>query len=68
MADCDLCEGTGECQNDFHTNFAGIDPSAWVNLVLDNQCPACGGDPDDPGNCSKCGGDGEMDDEDESLW
>ena len=30
MRDCPHCDGPGECHNDFHTDFAGIDPAGLV--------------------------------------
>lgn len=58
---CGACGGDGVCRNEHHSlvnNFnifaAVIDPA--------NPCPACGGTPESPGNCSVCGGTGEQDD------
>jgi len=62
MRDCPHCDGTGECHNDFHTDFAGIDPAAWAKLITGTDCPACGEAPGEPGNCSVCGGSGEIED------
>ena len=63
MAECDLCDGTGDCQNDFHHELA-MDPEAIAKMIVDASCPACGTDTMTPGKCSKCGGTGEIDDED----
>ena len=56
---CGACYGDGICQNDFH------DLVNRTNLFLgpDDVCPACGGLPTQPGNCSVCGGTGKQDDD-----
>jgi hypothetical protein len=63
MAECSECNGTGECQNDFHSSVSGIDPMSWANFIVGESCPACGVSAmDSPGKCSVCGGTGESDD------
>lgn len=64
MATCPVCDGSGDCKNDFHAGFLGnLDPQTLVEELLDVTCPACGGGPNDPRNCSTCGGSGEVDDD-----
>lgn len=47
MEDCDHCDGTGNCQDDFH----GFDAS---RLILEDDCPSgCDG-----GICPHCNGSG----------
>jgi DnaJ-class molecular chaperone len=55
---CGACNGTGDCQNDFHELVNVWNPF----LGADDVCPACGGKPAEAGNCSVCGGSGEQDD------
>jgi len=55
---CPACQGSGECQyEDFHDQDV-------VGRVLTNYaCPACGNYlHQGRGNCSTCGGSGELDD------
>ena len=49
MKDCPVCDGDGECRNDFHASTIGnLDPVTFVNDLLDESCPACGNDIDNP--------------------
>jgi DnaJ-class molecular chaperone len=64
MATCPVCDGSGECQNDYHSD-------SWLEDVflvsttktLLGDCPACGSESTQiRGKCSTCGGSGEVDD------
>lgn len=60
---CGACNGSGECQNDYHDPFRfklldGIEEAITGELDV---CPACG-KYSERGNCSVCGGSGEQDD------
>lgn len=65
MATCAECDGTGECQNDYHpTTLTGTLASMGVQMA-GVTCPACGSDnPEARGKCSRCGGTGEVEDDD----
>lgn len=57
---CGSCDGTGQCQNDFHNIYDGM-----IDTVIGGggECPACGEPPGVRGNCSVCGGSGRQDDD-----
>jgi len=68
--ECGACEGSGKCQHDHHNIFNAL-PSAAIHVVTGDDseltsspCPACGEEPENPGNCSVCGGSGTQDDDD----
>ncbi|TSC83388.1 MAG: hypothetical protein G01um101417_644 [Parcubacteria group bacterium Gr01-1014_17] len=62
MKTCPVCDGDGECRDDFHPK-GFIDAIAGVvSDLLSITCPACGGEKEHPGKCSTCGGTGEVDD------
>jgi hypothetical protein len=57
MGACRVCEGSGNCQDDFHDGDAF--DRTW-DAVLHNTCPSCGkliGQ--GRGNCAECGGSGK---------
>jgi hypothetical protein len=56
--ECGACNGSGQCQNDFHNFYNAV---ATV-MIGSGDCPACGEESSQPGNCSVCGGSGEQDD------
>lgn len=58
MATCPICHGDRLCRNDYHSLVNSLN-------ILDrnNQCPACGRPSASPGNCSRCGGRGYVDDD-----
>lgn len=58
---CGACDGTGDCHNEHHDLVSAMDPIAAA--MGPNPCPACGQEPESPGNCSVCGGTGEQDDD-----
>lgn len=58
---CGACNGSGECQNQFHDFFETVVNSGVESFLGGNECPACGEDRPNRGNCSVCGGTGEVD-------
>jgi uncharacterized OB-fold protein len=62
MPTCEICQGSGECQHDFHDH---VHDDTTIGTFVDDfhgvKCPACGkGVFGGRGNCSECGGDGEV--------
>ncbi len=62
MATCDACSGSGNCQDDFHDR---VHDDTTIGNVVDDfhgvKCPTCGkGVRGGRGNCSQCGGTGEV--------
>ena len=60
MATCPACGGDGECKNEYHTR--DLDEKL-ASIVVDIfiVCPDCGsGNTEMGGNCSTCGGTGEI--------
>jgi len=58
---CGACGGDGICRNEHHELVNAMNPIAAA-MDPENPCPACGGTPESPGNCSVCGGSGVQDD------
>jgi hypothetical protein len=65
--ECGRCHGDGVCHHSHHDLIeqmaaGGIRTVGGGKLL--NPCPACGGAPDEPGQCQKCDGTGELADDD----
>jgi len=61
MSQCGACHGSGECQHEFHDLFDIVINSGAETALGGAECPACGKERYERGNCSVCGGSGEQD-------
>lgn len=60
--DCGACNGSGECQNDHHSNWVKVAIEGAFAGELDDSCPECGESASSEGTCQVCGGSGIQDD------
>ena len=61
MRICPVCDGDGECRNEFHDATINLIVLA-VEVLSSKTCPECGEEYATRGKCSTCGGTGEVED------
>lgn len=60
MGTCGVCDGSGICQNEYHgKSLIGTAALGLSRVLVDEECPECGGMTTEPLKCGTCGGTGE---------
>lgn len=63
MSECPHCNGSGECQDEYHESALGSG-GIVTDFVLGSDCPSgCDGNSYEAGDCPHCGGSGDIDDD-----